>query len=373
VSNAVRDFVSLPSATAGRNGAGFYPCQGLYYRPDASATPTTAFIATHYNVDFSEHYLAEHLAERGFGFLGWNTRFRGNEAFFLLEHALVDIAAGVTWLKTVAGVERVILLGNSGGGSLMAAYQSQACEVDIQPAFGMKLPDALGELPRADAYVSLCAHRGRPEVLTDWMDPAVVSETDPVPTDAALDMFDPHNGPPYDEGFLKRYRAAQVQRNERISSWAVAELERLQAAGLGDRVFVLHRVWADLRFMDPEIDPSERPTGRCYAGDPKRANFSAPGLGVASTLRTWLAMWSLSHSSCRGELHLPKITCPTLVVQADADCGVFPSEARAIVAAVGSSEKRLEVISGDHYLAAPDSARSESADLICNWLTGLSW
>ena len=27
-------------------------------------------------------------------FLGWNTRFRGNEPWFILEHALVDIAAG---------------------------------------------------------------------------------------------------------------------------------------------------------------------------------------------------------------------------------------------------------------------------------------
>ena len=186
-------------------------------------------------------------------------------------------------------------------------------------------------------------------------------------------MYDPGNGPPYDEAFLKRYRAAQVQRNERISSWAIAELERVQAAGLSDRVFVLHRVWADPRFMDPEIDRSERPPGRCYAGDPQRANYSAPGLGVASTLRTWLAMWSLDHSSCRGELHLPKIVCPALVVQADADCGVFPSEARAILSALGSSEKRLEVIAGDHYLATPEPARSETADLICNWLADLSW
>ena len=84
-----RSFVSLASATSARNGAGFYPCQGLYYTP-RGARPKTAFIATHYNVDFSEHYLAEYMAERGFGFLGWNTRFRGNEAFFILEHALVD-------------------------------------------------------------------------------------------------------------------------------------------------------------------------------------------------------------------------------------------------------------------------------------------
>ena len=63
-----RKFVSLDSATGRRNGAGFRTCQGLYYRPKASV-PKVAVIATHYNVDFSEHYLAERMAARGFGFL----------------------------------------------------------------------------------------------------------------------------------------------------------------------------------------------------------------------------------------------------------------------------------------------------------------
>jgi len=127
-----REFVGLPSPVVGRAGAGGHPCQGIYHRP-AGTQPTTAFIATHYNVDFSEHYLASYLAERGFGFLGWNTRFRGNEAHFLLDHALAEIGVGVRWLREHAGVDRVVLLGNSGGGSLMAAYQSQAVEPKTSP------------------------------------------------------------------------------------------------------------------------------------------------------------------------------------------------------------------------------------------------
>ena len=87
----VREFVGLPSPVLGRAGAGGHPCQGIYHRP-AGGRPPTAFIATHYNVDFSEHYLASLLAGRGYGFLGWNTRFRGNEAYFLLDHALAEFA-----------------------------------------------------------------------------------------------------------------------------------------------------------------------------------------------------------------------------------------------------------------------------------------
>ncbi|MDR2984698.1 MAG: alpha/beta hydrolase, partial [Nocardiopsaceae bacterium] len=128
-----REFVGLPSPVVGRAGAGGHPCQGLYHRPEGSAQPRTAFIATHYNVDFSEHYLASYMAERGHGFLGWNTRFRGNEAHFLLDHALAEIGVGVRWLRETAGAERIVLLGNSGGGSLMAAYQSQAVEPNVTP------------------------------------------------------------------------------------------------------------------------------------------------------------------------------------------------------------------------------------------------
>ncbi len=362
-----REFVSMTSATSARNGAGFYPCQGLYFKPKG-ARPKTAFIATHYNVDFSEHYLGPYMAERGFGFLGWNTRFRGAEGFFLLEHALIDIGAGVRWLREEAGVERLVILGNSGGGSLMGAYQSQAKGVTMTPTPGLKLPDALNELQPADFYVSLCAHLGRPEVLTAWFDPSITDETDPTSVDEALNMFNPDNGPPYSDEFISRYRAAQTARNDRISAWCHSELARLQDLGMFDRAFNMYRTWADLRLMDGDIDPSEREVGRCYAGDPKTANFSPRGIGLTNTLRTWLSMWSLNDSHCRGAPHLARITEPALVIQSNADTGVFPSDAQAIHDALGSADKGLEMIPGDHYLENPGNARDDVADMIAGWL-----
>ena len=362
-----RTFVSTTSPTGARNGAGFNPCQGLYFRPSAGQ-PKTALIATHYNVDFSEHYLGSYMAERGFGFLGWNTRFRGNEGFFLLEHALIDIGEGVRWLKQEAGVEQVVILGNSGGGSLMGAYQSQALGVTMTPTPGLKLPEALHDLIPADLYVSLCAHLGRPEVLTDWFDPSITDETDPTSVDEALNMYNPTNGPPYEAAFIERYRAAQRARNERITAWCHAELERLQALGQSDRAFNMYRTWADLRLMDGSIDPSDRQVGRCYAGDPKTANFSPRGIGLTNTLRTWLSMWSLSDSHCRGAPHLARITQPALVIQSMADTGVFPSDARSIFDALGGSDKELTMIDGDHYLEQPGDARDRTADMIVDWL-----
>lgn len=366
-----RQFVSLASPTAGRNGAGFMPCQGLYYTT-RSQRPTTAFIATHYNVDFSEHYLGELLAARGFAFLGWNTRFRGNEPFFLLEHALIDIGEGVRWLRQQAGIQRVILIGNSGGGSLMAAYQSQATTPNITATRGLQLPEAVTAMPACDAYISLNAHAGRPEVLTDWMDPAVADERDPMSIEPSLNMFDKAHGPPYSPEFIARYRAAQVARNDRITDWVLAELDRVQALGRVDRAFSMYRTWADLRLLDGSIDPSDRTVGVCYAGDPETANFSPRGIGLTNTLRTWLSMWSLKESQCRGAPHLQRISVPALVLQSMADSGVFPADAQAIFDALGSAEKLLEFMPGDHYLTEPAGARDAVADRIAAWSHGLT-
>jgi hypothetical protein len=359
-----RTWVSLESPTMPTAGHGSRPCQGLYHTL-AGSTPRTAFVATHYNVDFSEHYLAEYLATRGYGFLGWNTRYRGNEPYFLLENALVDIGVGVRWLREHSGVETIVLLGNSGGGSLMAAYQSQAVEPSITATAGSRLPEAVLDLQAGDLYVAVNAHPGRPDVLTKWFDPSVTDEADPLSVDRELDLFADGREAPLDAAFVERYREAQRARNDRITDWVHGELTRLQERHATDRIFAVHRVYADPRFVDLSLDPSDRALG-CYAGDPRRANYGPLGIGRASTLRSWLSMWSLRDSQANGSQHLPRVTAPSLVVQSLADRGVFPSDARAIHDELGSPDKRLEFIPGEHYFE--DGGRDDVADLVVGWL-----
>ena len=350
-----RTFVSLESPTARRNGAGYRPCQGLWHTAPGTS-PKVGVIATHYEVDFSEHYLADLLAARGIGFLGWNTRFRGNGTAFSLPAAATDIGVGVRWLRDEAGVDAVVVLGNSGGASLMAAYQAAATgHLDL----------GVEGLGAGDLFVSLQAHPGRPDVLTGWLDPAVVDEADPLATDPDLDMF--AVGPPYDEAFVARYRAAQVERNHRITAWCQAELARLKAAGWYDRAFAVPRTWADLRFLDLALDPSERAVG-CYAGDPAFANRTPFGLAATNTCRSWLEMWSLETSRCRAEPHLAAMDVPALVVQSTGDQGCFPSDARTIFEALGSADKRLEWLPGAHYFEGDPAHRDAAADLVAAWI-----
>jgi pimeloyl-ACP methyl ester carboxylesterase len=362
----IREFIGLPSPTGRRAGAGGHPCQGLYHR-GVGRKPKVAMIAAHYQIDFSEHYLADYMATRGIGFLGWNTRFRGFESAFLLDHALVDIGVGVRWLRETQAVETIVLLGNSGGGSLMAAYQAQALDPNVTPLAGMRPAAGLTDLLPADGYVASAAHPGRPDVLTNWMDAAVVDENDPVATDPDLDLFNEDNGPPYSSEFLTRYRSAQLARNHAITDWAETELKRVRAAGFSDRPFAVMRTWADPRMVDPTIEPTKRPPNMCYAGVPVKANRSAHGIAAACTLRNWMAMWSLRTAPTRAEPHLGRIPSPALVINAEADAGVFPSDAQRIYDALASTDKTLCSINTDHYFTTP-GARSEQADTIAKWI-----
>jgi pimeloyl-ACP methyl ester carboxylesterase len=283
-----------------------------------------------------------------------------------LDHAVAEIGAGVRWLREGAGVDRVVLIGNSGGGALMAAYQAQALVPFLEPVGGVRPVEAIVDLPAADLYVSLAAHPGRTEMILSFIDPSLVDEDDPTSVDPGLDMYNPDNGPPYSAEFQQRYRAAQLARNRRITGWVKAELDRLAKSPTlaKERTFSVSRLWADLRFVDPMIDPSERLTPGCWVGDPHRANYGPLASGGISTLRTWLSMWSADDSQFSIRLAGPLITTPALVIDASGDVGVFPSDTALIVESLASSDKTVVTLASDHYF---QSVREELADVVALW------
>ena len=363
------NFIGLPSPTAQQSPPGGHPCQGMYWTPKSNSRPRIAVIASHYNVDFIEHYLAPYFAKRGIGFLGWNTRYRGAEDQFILEHALVDISVGMKWLKEVGRAEIIVLLGNSGGGSLMAAYQGEAKTGELAKSAEGPLAGAMQSMPRAQLYISLNAHPGRPEVMTNWMDASVVDEFDPTKTDESLNPYNPDNGPPYSQAFIEKYRVAQRARNQRITDWVKAELQRLNAAGIPDYIFSVFRTKGDLRMMDPTIDPSERKCPGTYGGHPSAVNKIPFGLGRTSCLKTWLSMWSLETSKCTGDALFSRIDSPALVIQSRGDWSVFNSDAQRIFAALGTQDKCIEFPPGAHCFDGSHEQRNNVTDLMVDWIT----
>ena len=88
---------------------------------------------------------------------------------------------------------------------------------------------------------------------------------------------------------------------------------------------------------------------------------------AACTLRNWLGMWSLRHAQTRAEPHLARIDCPALVINAEQDTGVYPSDAQRIYDALAGADKSQWAIDTDHYFTTP-GARSEKADTIAKWI-----
>src|SRR3970282_701893 len=97
---------------------------GVLYRPP-DREPRTAGYLMHPRGEFTRHYVVPGLTARGYAVFGQNSRYLNNDIDMLHERLLFDLAAGIRYRRE-AGFERIVLLGNSGGGSLLGFYQSQA-------------------------------------------------------------------------------------------------------------------------------------------------------------------------------------------------------------------------------------------------------
>jgi hypothetical protein len=281
-------------------------------RPE-SGQRELALVLIHPTSNFMGHYAQDPLAARGIAAVGMATRYMGNDTALLMENCVLDVAAVVRYLKDVEGYRRVVLVGNSGGGGLVALYQSQATKPTITATPAGDPPDLTqADLPPADGLIMLMAHPGRASTYTEWLDPAITDENDPYQRDASLDLFNPENGPPYSADFLDRYRAAQLARNRRITAWVrerLAYADKNDKPEFADMPFAINGTCADPRFVDLTIDPSDRPAGTLWGEVPVANNIPAT-LGHYSSYRSWLSQWSIDDSECNAVRHLPSVSVP---------------------------------------------------------------
>lgn len=379
---------------------------GLLYTPTARRALSVVHVM-HPRGDMSRHYVVPGLVAAGFAVFAANSRYLNNDRDMVHERILLDIAAGQRLLRG-RGYESIALFGNSGGGSLFALYQAQAGTAppdrfrDIPGDWALDLN--AHDLPLADAYVSVASHPGQGLYLLRTIDPAVVDEQDPTMSDPSLDMYNPENGyrplphaSSYSTEFLARYRAAQRARVARLDARALADLdaqraarEALRADGFEDRpdptrlalrrraaldrVLVIYRTLANPAFLDPTIEPNQRPLGSIFAADPLVGNLMQGGLSRVMTPRGWLSTWSGLSSRAVLARSIAAITVPTLVVSALGDMDIYPADAREVIAASSAPDKQLmELEEAGHYLTpTPGSTlpdpRARLIDVLAPWL-----
>jgi hypothetical protein len=370
--------------------------RAIHWTNRRHAAPKIGIVLMHPRIDFTHHYAIPRLLDAGFAVLAGNTRHGSNDTFGEHEEMLLDLAACVRHLKERRGVEKVVLFGNCGGGSLAAYYQAEArlspAERTRRSPGGSPTHFEGAAMPAANAVVYVAAHRGQGKVLLDAIDASVTDETDPLSCDPALDMYDEANGfrePPapsaYAAPFLDRYRAAQNDRVKRLDDAAQAMIaEHDEATRASDdpsfagrtanerrdvlrrraceRVMVVYRTMANPSAVDPGIDPSGRDYGSLLSERPDLMNYAALGLARTCTPRAWLSTWSGRSSRADLVRNVARIAEPSLLVTPSRDREILPADAVAIERAMASTDKRSITIDARHYFE-PELGEKESPDI----------
>jgi hypothetical protein len=375
----------------------FRQIRANYWTSEREPKPKVGVVLMHPRVDFSHHYSIPRLVEAGFGVLAATSRHLNNDMMCEHEELVLDLSACMKWMRSKAGVSKVALFGNSGGGSLAAYFQAQAklssdARIERSPG-GAPSGFRAAEMTPADALLLVAAHRGQGQVLLDCIDPSVTDENDPFATEASLDMYDARNGfaePPapskYSEELLARYRAAQRDRVARLDQRARAAIadhraatEESEAAGFAQRPFderqrvmkrrahepimTVYRTMANPKYTDPSIRPSGREYGSLLSDRPDLMNMAALGFARVVTPRAWLSTWSGLSSNADLVKNMEHVTEPLLVVHADRDREVyFEDDAKPAFDASPSRDKKIVRFDARHYFE-PEPGSKDAPDV----------
>jgi hypothetical protein len=230
------------------------------YRTPAGALPRVATLAIHRTADYRNHASTTQLQSRGFATLGIRTRFGNSEAAVDWELIALDIRNGIRFLKS-QGIEKVILIGHSGGGPSTSYFQAVAENGPSYCQAGRRLTKCpftgaeFLESDKADGIVFLDAHPGNPINTMRSNNASVINEADPFgAVNESLDPFEEANGfnpdgdSVYSSKFVNKYAKAQSRRMNRLIKEALRIKREIDKGKRdpSDNAFVFYRSSARL-------------------------------------------------------------------------------------------------------------------------------
>ncbi|MBE5912650.1 MAG: alpha/beta hydrolase [Pseudobutyrivibrio ruminis] len=212
---------------------------GVLYEPvDKNGKEKIAILTMHSDEDYLDFSTGPELAKRGYTALNANVMNKEGIVFSQPEK-MKAVKAAVEYLKSLPQVEKVILIGHSGGGTLMSCYQAIA-ENGPQIFQGDNMiypyPDN-DTLPKADGIMYLDSNWGNALMQLFSLDPAVMKEGIGIDVDESLSLFSKENGfdrenTRYTKDFVQRFLKAQGERNNRLLDEALDRNANIDA-GLG--------------------------------------------------------------------------------------------------------------------------------------------
>ncbi|KAB8256168.1 hypothetical protein BDV32DRAFT_141464 [Aspergillus pseudonomiae] len=214
---------------------------GALYQPNsASARSRIAVYVMHAEQDYTAFVACTELPKRGFTTFCANNEASkyGYMSDLNFEDMMAEINTGMAWLRNLTDIDKIVILGHSGGGAMMAAYQNIA-ENGVSACNGAEkiypCSDAMANLEPADGLMLLDANYGLSTMALLSLNPAIEDETDASKLNQSLSVYNPANGfnnntqSNYTADFKHRFQQGVVARNNCILQYAQKRLKALEA------------------------------------------------------------------------------------------------------------------------------------------------
>ena len=207
-----------------------FDAQAMFYYPSNEADiKSVGVILMHCDQNYMALNMGPQLAKQGYQILACDSDFGEIENKFKILNKTMK------FLRSLPTVEKVILMGHSGGATLMTAYQSIA----ENGAEIYKGPEKLyattiqEELIPADGIMLIDANYGNAVMTLLSLDPAIEEEGNGIKLNPEFDIFDTANGydpegAKYSEAFKEKYFKAQADRNKRLIQKALERLALIE-------------------------------------------------------------------------------------------------------------------------------------------------
>ena len=216
--------------------------KGVLWQPPDPSNSHVGIVTVHRTSNYLNHPSCSNLSQRGFTVFCMNTRFDDNETLVNFELLAQDVGVAVNYLKNTLHMQKVILLGHSGGGPTTTYYQAVAVNGPSYCQGPLKLSqcassgsNSVAGLIPADGIVLLDAHPSVAVNLLRGIDPSIKDGQDsetvgirgknqPIHRDESLFLYNPDNGfnttpgglSVYSKDFQKKYTAAEA---DRMNGW----------------------------------------------------------------------------------------------------------------------------------------------------------
>lgn len=203
----------------------------VIYQPiEKSEKSSTAIVVMHSNQDYMDFIANKELSQRGYTVLA--TVPGGNT----ITSKMQNVRKCVEYLRKQPDIQKILLLGHSGGATIMTAYQlvaEQGASV-LKDKLYPDNPEFLENLPQADGMILLDANWGLSTVMLNSIDPNVSSEEKGTGLKTKYRLedttvgYNPEGKSDYDEAFLKSYMRAQRDRFVRLVDKAQERLNVIE-------------------------------------------------------------------------------------------------------------------------------------------------